>query len=101
MLQEADFLRHDADTPEKLEAIRVLPQGKVVPQDENGVRYYVYADAEGCQCIYTGDSTAFLRFEEIISRRGLERSQCVDDRLRGTAQEPWRAFGPISSLCSR
>ena len=99
LLQEAGFVRNPADTPEKMERIRSEVQRKVIPVQEEGQTYYLYADADFCQCLYVGDERAFNRFEELIYMKNLERNSCIDDRLRSSQAEPWREFGELGGLC--
>ena len=100
LLQEAGFVNNPADTPEKMERVRSEVQRKVIPVQEEGKPYYLYADADFCQCLYVGDEKAFNRFEELIYLKKFERNSCIDDRLRSTQTEPWREFGALGSLCS-
>ena len=100
LLQDAGFVRNSADTPEKMARIRLEVQRKVIPVQEDGQTYYLYADADFCQCLYVGDESAFSRFEDLMHRRDIERSSCIDDRLRSVQDEPWREFGELGSLCS-
>ncbi len=99
MIIEAGFVKNPADTPEKMARIRSEVQRKVIPVREEGQTYYLYADADFCQCLYVGNESAFGRFEELIYRGNLERNSCIDDRLRNTQVEPWREFGALGSLC--
>lgn len=99
LLQEAGFVRNPADTPEKMERIRSEVQRKVIPVQEEGQTYYLYADADFCQCLYVGDDSAFSRFEGLINMGKIERNTCIDDRLRSSQAEPWREFGALGGLC--
>jgi len=99
MLLEAGFVRNSADTPERMARIREEIQRKVIPVQEDGQTYYIYADADFCQCLYVGNETAFRRFEDLMVRRNLERNTCIDDRLRSAQVEPWREFGELGGLC--
>ena len=99
MLLEAGFVRNPADTPEKMARIREEIQRKVIPVQDEEQTYYIYADADFCQCLYVGDEPAFRRFEDLMYRKNLERNSCIDDRLRSTQAEPWREFGGLSGLC--
>jgi hypothetical protein len=100
LLQEAGFVRNAADTPEKMERIRSEVQRKVIPVQEEGQIYYLYADAEFCQCLYVGDDSAFNRFEGLLNMEKIERNTCIDERLRSSQAEPWREFGELGGLCS-
>jgi len=100
MLLEAGFVRNSADTPEKLARIRKEIQRKVIPVQDDEETFYIYADADFCQCLYVGDEPAFRRFEGLMYRRNLERNSCIDDRLRSSQAEPWREFGGLGSFCN-
>jgi hypothetical protein len=100
LLLDAGFVRNPADTPEKMARIQSEVQRKVIPVQEEGQTYYLYADADFCQCLYVGDERAFNRFEELIYMKNLERNSCIDDRLRSSQAEPWREFGELGGLCS-
>lgn len=99
MLLDAGFVRNPADSPEKMARIRSEVQRKVIPVEEEGQTYYLYADADFCQCLYVGDESAFNRFEDLMYKRDMERSFCIDDRLRRAQTEPWREFGELGGLC--
>jgi len=99
LLSEAGFVKNPADSPEKMERIRAEIQRKVIPVQEEGQIYYLYADVDFCRCLYVGNESAFHRFEDLIYLRDIERSSCIDDRLRSVQEEPWREFGELSRLC--
>ena len=101
ILSAAGFRRTEADTAEKLRSIGDFPQRILFSQVENDQNYYVYADAQGCRCLYVGDEINYSNFEQIIRQRGAERSQCIDDRLNNSQTEQWRTFGSLESLCGR
>lgn len=100
LLLEAGFVRNPADSPKKMERIMTEVQRKVIPVREEGQTYYLYADADFCRCLYVGNERAFNRFEELVYQRDIQRSSCIDDRLRSTQTEPWREFGRLGDLCS-
>jgi hypothetical protein len=99
MLLEAGFVRNPADTPDKMARIRKEVQRKVIPVQDEDKTYYIYADADFCECLYVGNESAFRRFEVLMHRENLERNSCIDDRLRSTQLEPWREFGELGGLC--
>jgi len=90
LLLEAGFLRKPIDSPEKMERARIEVQRKVIPyQDLEGV-YYIYVDVDLCRCVYTGNESAFNRFEELMFLKNVERNRHIDNRLRSNQDEPWR-----------
>jgi hypothetical protein len=90
LLLEAGFLRKPIDSPEKMERARAEVQRKVIPyQGLEGI-YYIYVDVDLCQCVYTGNESAFSRFEELVYLKNVERNRYIDNRLRSIQDEPWR-----------
>jgi hypothetical protein len=100
MLLEAGFVRNPIDSPEKMERARAEVQRKVIPYQDLEQTYYIYVDVDVCLCLYVGNESAFRRFEELMYMKNLERSTCIDDRMRSVQAEPWREFGELGSLCS-
>jgi len=79
----AGFQMKLADTPEKLAHLKTLPQHKFVRHQRNGKVSYLYADADPCKCIYTGDKKAYQRYLEFARQDKLEkRQERGDARLR-------------------
>jgi len=60
-LAAAGFNLKLADTPAKMERIQKLPQRRLVHGEAKGHQIYVWADAPGCQCWYSGDENAYQR----------------------------------------
>jgi hypothetical protein len=54
LLGSAGFQLKMADTPATFERIRRIPQKQVVRGVVRGREVYVWADAAGCRCYYTG-----------------------------------------------
>jgi hypothetical protein len=104
LLIAAGFQMKLADTPQKLEHLKTLNQLKFIRHQREGKVNYFYADANECQCIYTGDEKAYQRFREFaygakldheqhrgnVMREGsgLDATSAVDDAGEGMA-EPW------------
>jgi hypothetical protein len=57
------FVVKFATTPEKSSILRSLPPDKLVKRIKNGKLYYVYADAEGCNCAYVGTPEAYAAYK--------------------------------------
>jgi len=47
-------------------------------------------DVDLCRCVYTGNESAFNRFEELMFLKNVERNRYIDNRLRSNQDEPWR-----------
>jgi hypothetical protein len=72
-LGTAGFELKMADTPDKLERIKKLPQLRIAQVEHKGRQVYVFTDAEGCQCLYAGDENDYHRL--IIQARQQKRDQ--------------------------
>lgn len=60
-LATAGFNLKMADTPAKRELIQKLPQRRLAQGEVQGRQVYVWADAPGCQCWYSGHENAYRR----------------------------------------
>ena len=59
----AGFVVKYATTPEKSRILRSLPPDKLVKRTKDGRTYYVYADAERCNCAYVGTPEAYATYQ--------------------------------------
>jgi hypothetical protein len=64
-LEDAGFTMRRADTPDHLRRVRLLPAHKFVARVKDGKRYYIYADAELCKCVFVGGPTALQNFRDM------------------------------------
>jgi hypothetical protein len=64
-LEDSGFTMRRADTPDKLRRVRLLPAHKFVARVKDGKRYYLYADAELCKCVFVGGPTALQTFRDL------------------------------------
>jgi hypothetical protein len=54
-----------ADSPASLEQLRRLPQRQLLRYDSGEEPMYIWVDAAGCGCWYTGDPAAYRRLMEM------------------------------------
>jgi hypothetical protein len=67
-LTSAGFVMRPANTPEALARLRHLPPRKFVARTKpNGVRYFLYADADYCRCVLVGDQRAMNTYRDMVS----------------------------------
>ena len=86
LLAASGFKMRLADTPEKLNQIKKLPQRQIVAHRSKGKLLYVYVDAEHCQCVYAGSEEAYQRYQNLAhgkkladeDRRDANRSQAKE-----------------------
>jgi hypothetical protein len=62
LFTQAGFVVKYATTPEKTALLRSLPPDKLVTRRRDGKLYYVYADAERCNCAYVGTPEAYAAY---------------------------------------
>ncbi len=65
LLLAAGFKKQMADTPELQEQVKQMQQREVISKNENNKISYYYADAEDCQCLFTGTDVEFQRYREL------------------------------------
>lgn len=82
LLIEAGFQMKLADTPKKLAHLKTLTQLKFSRYTRDGKVSYLYADANTCKCIYTGDEKAYQRFREFARQEKLADEQQRGDNMR-------------------
>lgn len=76
LLQEAGFTPLAASTPTEIDRLKQLPANKLgYYVDQNGEANYWLADPDQCHCIYHGDTSAYLRYEDIELRNQLADEQ--------------------------
>src|SRR5215813_5630352 len=62
LFTQAGFVVKYATTPEKSAVLRSLPPDKLVTRRRDGKLYYVYADADRCNCAYVGTPEAYAAY---------------------------------------
>ena len=84
-----------ADTPEKLAKLQAMPQGKLQQTWRNGKVYYVFADAQGCNCFYLGDKAAYDQYQ--AAKAQAQREIAVQDQeydsMDENAAPDWGMWG--------
>ena len=65
LMIKAGFQVRRADTAERLAHLKTLTPLKLVRHDRDGTPYYVYADPDGCQCVYVGNEAAYQRYRTL------------------------------------
>ena len=72
MLVAADFKFKTADTPQQMERMQALPQGRFIRHQAGGEVSYLYADVAGCKCVWRGDKAAYSRYKELARERKVD-----------------------------
>jgi hypothetical protein len=69
LLAQAGFVRKDANTEERLAALKMLPPHQFVLRNSNGSVKYMYADPTVCACIYVGGQRDYDRYRQMMAAR--------------------------------
>ena len=69
MLGQAGFRRVPADTPAKLAHLQTLPARRLVGRAHEGKKYYVYADPDGCTCLYIGSPAQYQSYQRLVQQQ--------------------------------
>jgi hypothetical protein len=69
LLGQAGFRRVAADTPVKLAHLETLPARRLVGRTHAGKKYWVYADPEGCRCLYIGTPAQYQSYQSLLQQR--------------------------------
>lgn len=88
LLGTAGFQLMMADTPAKLERISRLPQKQVVRGMVKDREFYVWADAAGCGCYYTGTRQ---NYERVVQIQQESQSQRRINWYDAQDHDPFRA----------
>lgn len=94
LLAAAGFQMRLADTPEKLDAIRAMPQRRLIPQNREGKPYFSYADALACKCLYLGSEAAYQRYEKLAVEQQIAQQKLAAAQASEDAALDWELWGP-------
>jgi hypothetical protein len=64
-LEDAGFIMREANTPEKMARLRLLPPHKFITRTNAGQRYFVYADPTYCKCAFVGTPAAMQAYRNM------------------------------------
>ena len=93
-LSAAGFQMKIADTPKKMALLKSMTQNKIIIHPKNGINYYIYADAAGCQCIYGGKDINYQQYQQLRIAQNFAVEQEATAQLNLSAMMNWGAWGP-------
>jgi hypothetical protein len=96
LLTKAGFQKNVADTPQKLAHLKTLAQQCISRHKRHGKLYFIYADADNCQCFYVGDEIEFSHYQDLERQQGsnpieMDRPDIVTGE--DWSVSPWGPFG--------
>ncbi len=87
------FKQKLANTPEKLDKLKELPQRKFALREHNGTNYYLYANAHQ-KCLFIGNEKAYQSYQKSKIQK-----QIVDDnRTANSKNEAAAAAGRVEAF---
>jgi hypothetical protein len=67
-LEDAGFIMRPARTEHQLARLKLLPPRQFVSRGKGAGRYYLFADPNGCQCVFVGDGKALQSYRDMRTR---------------------------------
>lgn len=80
-LAAAGFNVRYADTPQKITHLDKLTQHKLIEHSKDGKPAYVYADAEGCKCMYVGDEKDYQQYQKLALKQQIADQQMISAEM--------------------
>jgi hypothetical protein len=75
LLTAAGFHIEPAGTAEERAHLQALRSRTVVQEERDGERRYVYADPEGCTCLYMGDEQQYQKYQKLKIQKNVAGEQ--------------------------
>jgi hypothetical protein len=94
LMIKAGFQVRRADTPERLEHLKTLTPLKLVRHDREGTPHYVFADPEGCQCVYVGNEAAYQQYRKLAQASQETAVQQLAESGTGASMR-WGVWDPF------
>jgi hypothetical protein len=95
LLIKAGFQVKRADNPDRLAHLKTLAPLTLVRHERNGVPYYVFADPDGCQCVYVGNEAAYQQFQKLAHEAQLESEQRTASLGNPGGPMSWGVWDPF------
>ncbi len=97
-LSAAGFELKLADTPEKLAHLKTMGQRRLFPISRDGDMVFIYADAQGCKCIYVGSQQNYQEYQRLAIQQKVVDEQHMtaeENRMAAetNAQMTWDVWG--------
>ena len=84
----------EPDKAEDVADLERLHQHKVVGHEHDGGTTYVYADAAGCKCLYTGNQDNYDQFEKLRVQENVASQEMMAAEMNQQAAMNWEMWGP-------
>ncbi len=87
LLQQAGFQVRYADSAERLQHVKALEQRSFVKKVRDGQPYYVYADAQGCKCLYYGTQAEYQQYRILENDQEVAEGERLNDVINNANAE--------------
>jgi hypothetical protein len=91
VLAAAGFQMKEATTPQQRANLEAMTQRKMVIHDQDGKTRYVYADAQGCGCVYVGSEKNYDEFQRLSLKQEIAQEN-VDASMDWGMWGPWPVY---------
>jgi hypothetical protein len=91
LLSAAGFKQIYPTTPALKAKLQNMPQHQVFLVSKGPKVYYVYADANGCGCLYAGNAQAYQNFQNLLVQAQLAAEQYQAAVMNSW---DWESWGP-------
>ncbi len=92
LLMDAGFKVRPADSPRQAAHLQKLPPNRLLVRYRNEKPVYLYADPQGCRCLYVGNERDYQNYRRLVNQQNL----AGDQYMAGRYDEPgtdWDAWG--------
>ena len=93
ILAESGFVESMLDTADKVADARDLPQRQVIRQGAGNTGRYIYVDVALCGCVYTGNTSAYERYQQRMGERAVRANNYQVRQLQYGNQKVIRPIG--------
>jgi len=98
MLAAAGFQMQPADTPQRQAQLMATPPHQLLTQTlrvgGKTTPGYVYADPDGCHCVYLGTPQAFQAYQQLALQQRIANEQLQAAEMQEDAAFDWGMWGP-------
>ena len=90
LLSASGFKQIYPTTPGQQARLKNMPQKQIFLISKGPKVYYVYADATGCGCLYTGNQQSYRNFQNLLTQSQIAAEQYQAAQM---AEWDWGAWG--------
>ena len=93
LLLAAGFQQVFPSTPELKARLQAMPQRQIFMASKGPKVFYVYADASGCGCLYTGSQEQYQAYQKLAAQARLAAEEISAARLDESMNMGWDEWG--------